>query len=80
MDKLMKQRFLLQTLDYVIYGRPKEYSPDDIFNADETGFHYPVALPDIGTSLKIKIELKGDKTCKKRLTTLCCASMTGKEN
>jgi hypothetical protein len=56
-----------------------EYSPDDIYNADETGLYYR-ALPE--HTLMFKNEsAKGCKTSKDRLTVLCCASMSGsKEN
>lgn len=56
----------------------EEYSPDDIFNADETGLYYR-ALPEHTYIFKAdSAKIKGVKICKERLTVLCCASMAGK--
>lgn len=54
-----------------------EYSPDDIFNADETGLYYR-ALPETTYAFQNE-NTKGCKTVKDRITVLCCASMSGKK-
>jgi len=56
----------------------EEYSPDVIFNADETGLHYR-ALPEHTYMFKNdKKNLKGVKTCKQHVSVLCCTSMPEK--
>ncbi|XP_023314369.1 tigger transposable element-derived protein 6-like [Trichogramma pretiosum] len=55
----------------------KNYSPSDIFNADETGLYYR-ALPEHTYALKSE-NTKGFKTSKERITLLCCASMAGEK-
>ena len=53
----------------------EEYSPKDIYNADETGLYYR-AMPD--GSLTFRSEnLVGSKRAMDRITVLCCANMTG---
>lgn len=52
-----------------------EFTPNDIFNADETGLYYR-ALPDHTYMFK-KDNAKGCKTSKERITILCCANMSG---
>lgn len=52
-----------------------EYSPENIYNADETGLFYK-ALPDKTLALKTE-KCIGGKMAKDRLTILFCASMTG---
>jgi len=54
-----------------------EYTPDNVYNADETGLFYR-ALPE-HTYLFKKENAKGYKTLKERITVLCCASMSGKK-
>ena len=54
-----------------------EYSPENIYNADETGLYYR-ALPE-HTYLFKNESAKGCKTSKERLTVLCCVSMSGKK-
>lgn len=51
------------------------YSPDCVFNADETGLYYR-ALPE-HTYLFKNESAKGCKTSKGRLTVLCCVNMNG---
>jgi hypothetical protein len=56
-----------------------EYSPENIYNADETGLYYR-GLPE-HTFLFKNESAKGCKTSKDRLTVMCCVSMSGtKEN
>lgn len=52
-----------------------EYSPQDIYNADETGLYYR-AMPSQTYEFKNK-RTKGCKTAKERLTVLCCVNMEG---
>jgi hypothetical protein len=54
-----------------------QYSPSQIFNADETGLYFR-ALPEHTYALK-NDQAKGSKTSKERLTLLCCASMDGEK-
>lgn len=57
----------------------QEYSPENIFNADETGLFFR-ALPKKTLALKNE-KCTGGKSSKERLTVLFCASMAGeKEN
>ena len=48
------------------------YSPEDVYNADETGLYFR-ALPE-HTYMFQKESTQGCKTSKERLTVLCCAS------
>lgn len=52
-----------------------EFTPNNIFNADETGLYYR-ALPDHTYMLK-NDNAKGCKVSKERITILCCANMVG---
>ncbi|GBN65190.1 hypothetical protein AVEN_8425-1 [Araneus ventricosus] len=52
-----------------------ENLPSAVFNADETGLCYRTLPEDTYVSKGEKI--KGAKTCKARLTVLCCVSMSG---
>ncbi len=55
----------------------QEYSPEDIFNADETGLYYRGLA---NRTLVTKGEKPaGTKTAKERLTLLVCTNMTGSE-
>ncbi|XP_025190385.1 tigger transposable element-derived protein 6-like [Melanaphis sacchari] len=54
-----------------------EFSPSDVFNADETGLYFR-ALPE-NTYVFKNEKAKGTKSCKERMTLLCCASMTGEK-
>lgn len=54
-----------------------EFQPSDVFNADETGLYYR-ALPEHTYVLKNERAM-GTKTCKERLTLMCCASMMGEK-
>ncbi|KAL4127580.1 hypothetical protein QTP88_011747 [Uroleucon formosanum] len=54
-----------------------QYSPSDIFNADETGLYFR-ALPEHTYALKLD-KAKGAKTSKERLTIMCCVSMNGEK-
>lgn len=54
-----------------------QYSPSDIFNANETGLYFR-ALPEHTYALKID-KAKGEKTSKERLTIMCCVSMNGEK-
>ena len=54
-----------------------EFSPEDIYNADETGFYYR-ALPEHTYVFKNE-NARGVKTCKQRITLLFCASMSGEK-
>ncbi|XP_048759404.1 tigger transposable element-derived protein 6-like [Ostrea edulis] len=53
----------------------REYSADDIYNADETGIYYR-AIPDSTHVFKNEIA-SGSKKCKDRVTALVCANMSG---
>lgn len=51
-----------------------EYSPSDIFNADETGLFFCL-LPD--KTLEIKgVDCHGGKNSKERVTVMVCANMS----
>ncbi len=52
-----------------------EYSPEDVYNADETAL-YLRALPEHTYMFKNE-KSKGCKIAKERITVLCCASMAG---
>lgn len=57
----------------------KDYSPRDIYNADETGLCYR-AMPTKTFALKIKEDkCAGRKSAKQRLTVLLCANMEGEK-
>ena len=53
----------------------KEYRPDDIYNADETGLFYRL-MPDRTLEFK-KVDCHGGKQSKERITALVCANMSG---
>lgn len=53
----------------------KQFSPDDVYNADETALFFR-GLPDRGFVYK-DIKLSGGKRQKDRLTVLVCANMSG---
>lgn len=53
----------------------REYSPEDIYNADETGLYYR-ALPD-GTFASKSEKVQGSKKSKDRITAMICCNMTG---
>ena len=55
----------------------EEFSPDDIFNADQTGLFWK-CLPDKTLSLKGE-KCSGGKRSKDRITVLVCSSMSGSE-
>lgn len=55
----------------------KDYSPDNIFNCDETALFYRT-LPDKTLSVKTA-ECKGGKLSKDRVTVLLCCSATGEK-
>ena len=54
-----------------------DYSPDDVYNADETGLFYR-ALPEHTYLIKNET-VRGCKVLKDRVTVLCCANMQGKK-
>lgn len=53
----------------------EEYSPHDIYNADETGLFYK-CLPDKTFTFKGE-QCHGGKQSKERITVLHCANMSG---
>ena len=55
----------------------EQYSPDDIYNADETGMFYRL-LPDKTLEYK-KVDCHGGKKSKERLTAMVCANMSGND-
>ena len=55
----------------------KDYSPNDIFNCDETGLFYR-ALPDKTLAVKDQ-SCKGGKNAKERLTVMFACSSTGEK-
>ena len=55
----------------------EQYSPDDIYNADETGMFYRL-LPDKTLEYK-KVGCHGGKKSEERLTVMVCANMSGKD-
>lgn len=61
----------------VIADLLKDYSSDDIFNADETGIYFK-GLPDRGFVYR-NVQISGGKKQKDRLTVLVCANMSGTE-
>lgn len=54
-----------------------EYSPEDIYNADETGIYFR-AMPEHAYSLKNE-NAKGFKCSKEQMTVLCCTNMKGQK-
>ena len=54
-----------------------QYTPDDIYNAEETGVFYRL-LPDKTLEYKI-VDCHGGKKSKERLTALVCANMSGND-
>nr|XP_006006176.1 PREDICTED: tigger transposable element-derived protein 4-like [Latimeria chalumnae] len=66
--------------DWIKHALPAiiaEYSPNDIFNADETGLFYR-GYPDRWHMQKDK-ELTGGNKAKDRVSVMCCANMSGTE-
>ena len=61
----------------VLPGILKDYSPRDIFNADETGLYWR-AIPNGTLSFK-GLEAPGSKTAKDRMTLLLACNMDGSE-
>ncbi|KAI6651320.1 Tigger transposable element-derived protein 6-like [Oopsacas minuta] len=55
----------------------REYKPDDIYNADETGLYYR-ATPD-GSLCYPYQQLSGSKKAMDRVTILCCANMSSND-
>lgn len=55
----------------------RNYSPKDVFNADETGLYYR-AMPNKTFALKNE-NCAGKKAAKQRLTILLCANMEGEK-
>lgn len=53
----------------------KDYEPDDIFNADETGLFFK-CLPNKTFAFK-KEKCYGGKLSKERITVMVCANSTG---
>lgn len=53
------------------------YSPSKIYNADETGLYYR-AFPEHTFAFQNE-KVKWVKTCKERVTLLCCVSMSGQK-
>ncbi|MEW8546499.1 MAG: transposase, partial [Candidatus Thiodiazotropha sp.] len=53
----------------------KEYQPDDIYNADETGLFFRL-MPDKTLEFK-NVDCHGGKQSKERITALVCANMSG---
>ena len=61
----------------ILPGILKEYRPQDIFNADETGLYWR-AIPD-GTLTFKGVEAPGSKIAKDRMTLLLACNMDGSE-
>lgn len=59
----------------VLVDLVKDYSSDDIYNADETGIFFK-GLPDRGFVYR-SVKISGGKKQKDRLTVLVCANMSG---
>lgn len=55
----------------------KDYSPDQIYNADETGLFFRL-MPDKTFEFKDK-KCDGGKQSKDRLTALVCSNMSGND-
>lgn len=55
----------------------EQFSPDDIYNADETGLYYR-AMPDGSFTFKSE-NLMGSKKAMDRITVLVCANMSGND-
>ena len=53
----------------------EEYSPDDIYNADETGLFYKLQ-PNYSQVFKDE-DVRGDKCSKSRITVMPVANMSG---
>ena len=60
-----------QTLSIIL----KEYSPDNVYNADETGIFFQ-CLPDKTLEFKNK-DCHGGKQSKERITAMVCTNMSG---
>jgi len=54
-----------------------EYSPEDPYNADETGLHFRAMSEH--TYLFKSESAKGFKSSKERVTVLCCVNMKGEK-
>jgi len=70
----------LSTDEWIKRDWPKiiaEYSPEDTYNADETGLYY-CAMPE-HTDLFKKGSAEGFKSLKERVTVLCCANVKGEK-
>jgi DDE superfamily endonuclease/Tc5 transposase DNA-binding domain/CENP-B N-terminal DNA-binding domain len=72
-DDFGAERWVVEVLPGIL----KDYSPRDIFNADETGLYWR-ALPD-GTLSFNGSEAPGAKTAKDRMTALLACNMDGSE-
>ena len=55
----------------------REYKPDDIYNADDTGLYY-LATPDGSLGYAYQ-QLSGSNKDMDRVTNLCCANMSGND-
>ena len=66
-----------QWVEQILPQIMRDYKPDNIFNADETGIYYK-RLPTKGLILKKEV-VRGSKINKSRLTALVGASMTGEK-
>jgi len=72
-DKSVTNSWLEKTWPSLI----KDYTPENVFNADETGLFFKL-LPDRTLSFKNE-NCKGGKLSKERLTVLVCANLSGTE-
>ena len=72
-DYKAANRYLAENLPKLL----EEYSPDDVYNADETALIFK-GIPDRGYAPK-KVELSGGKKQKDRLTILVCTNMSGSD-
>jgi hypothetical protein len=75
-----KCRFFLAADEWIKREWPKitaEYSPEDTYNADETGLYFR-AIP-AHTYLFKNESAKGFKSLKEQVTVLCCANMKGEK-
>lgn len=72
-DVLSADKWKLERLPEIM----NEFSPENIYNADETGLYYR-ATPDGSLCFK-KDNLAGSKKAMERVTVLCCTNMTGND-
>lgn len=72
-DESAAEQFILEFTNDVVMG---EYTPNNIYNADETGIFWKI-LPDSTLSLSSEKQAYGSKLSKDRITLMVCANTSG---